>query len=122
KNTRVRSFFLVYASVISLSRIACGVHWPLDVLGGMFFGWLAAFISFTLFQKYSANGLLSQRITASLLLLASIHLIFLHDGGDKEARFLEILTPVICLILSLKGLKSLFLDPILLFLLSKRAK
>jgi hypothetical protein len=34
--------------------------------------------------------------------------------GDVETHFLEVTAPIICFILSLKGLKSLFLDPFLL--------
>lgn len=117
-NNKIRSFVLFYASIIAISRIATGVHWPIDILGGAFFGWLAAYISMR-FIPVSGENLMAQRIIAILLLLAAIHLIFLHDRGDVEARFLEVLTPIICFILSLKGLKSLFLDPIILFLRAK---
>ena len=110
-NTKVRTIVLVYASLIAISRIATGVHWPLDILGGMFFGWFAAYLSMRFFP-ITGNNLVAQRIVAILLILAAVHLIFLHDRGDVEARFLEVLTPIICFILSLKGLKSLFLDPI----------
>jgi len=112
KDIRIRSTLILYASVIALSRIATGVHWPIDILGGMFFGWLSAYISMR-FIPFTGENLIGQRIVTLFLLLAVIHLVFLHDAGDKEARFLEVLTPLICFILSLKGLKSLFLDPLL---------
>lgn len=112
EDVKIRSFVLIYASIIALSRVATGVHWPMDILGGAFFGWFAAYISMRFFPV-TGESLLAQRLITLLLLLAAIHLVFLHDRGDIEARFLEVLTPIICFILSLKGLKSLFLDPLL---------
>lgn len=112
-NVKVRSAVLFYASIIALSRIATGVHWPMDILGGMFFGWFSAYLSMRFFPV-TGNNLIAQRIIVIILLLAVIHLVFLHEYGDVEARFLEVLTPIICLILSLKGLKRLYIDPLLL--------
>lgn len=112
-NTKIRSFIVIYASIIALSRIATGVHWPIDILGGAFFGWLAAYITLH-YIPVSGKNLIAQRLVTLLLLYAAVHLAFIHDAGDVEAHFLEVTTPIICFILSLKGLKSLFLDPLLL--------
>ena len=111
-NNKIRAFVVAYASIIAISRVATGVHWPMDILGGMFFGWFAAYLSMRFFPVTGEN-LLAQRLIALILILAAVHLVFLHDRGDVEARFLEVLTPIICFILSLKGLKSLFLDPLI---------
>jgi membrane-associated phospholipid phosphatase len=37
-----RGLLLVLASLVGLSRIMVGVHWPLDILWGMLGGWLGA--------------------------------------------------------------------------------
>lgn len=111
-DVKVRSLVLVYASIIAISRVATGVHWPIDILGGMFFGWFSVFLTMR-FIPITGENLLAQRVVALFLVLAAVHLVFLHDRGDVEARFLEVLTPIICFILSLKGLKSLFVDPII---------
>src|SRR5260221_8917938 len=33
---------VVVATLVALSRAVVGVHWPLDILGGVFGGWLCA--------------------------------------------------------------------------------
>lgn len=40
------------ALLVGLSRIAVGVHWPLDVLGGAFGGWLSAVLGTFLAQRW----------------------------------------------------------------------
>ena len=40
------------ALLVGLSRIAVGVHWPLDVLGGAFGGWLSAVLGTLLAQHW----------------------------------------------------------------------
>jgi membrane-associated phospholipid phosphatase len=47
-----RGLLLVPASLVGLSRIMVGVHWPLDVLWGMLGGWLGAWCGLALQARW----------------------------------------------------------------------
>ncbi len=47
--------FFIAAIVISLSRIAAGVHYPSDILGGMIIGIAISWIIFHLSKKYTTK-------------------------------------------------------------------
>lgn len=47
-----RGLLLVLASLVGLSRIMVGVHWPLDVLWGMLGGWLGAWSGLALQARW----------------------------------------------------------------------
>jgi len=42
-NKKLGYILLILATLVGLSRIYVGVHYPLDILGGMLVGWLSAF-------------------------------------------------------------------------------
>jgi membrane-associated phospholipid phosphatase len=48
----VRLALLGLAVLVSLSRVMVGVHWPLDILGGMLGGWFAAWCGLALQARY----------------------------------------------------------------------
>lgn len=50
-NKKVGFIFLLIAILIGLSRIVIGVHYPLDILGGLFLGSLIGFIFIKIFKK-----------------------------------------------------------------------
>lgn len=52
-NKKLGALFLVLAALVGFGRIFVGVHYPLDVLGGIFIGALSAFIV----QKYLSHPL-----------------------------------------------------------------
>ena len=47
--------FAVLALLVGLSRCVVGVHWPLDVLGGAFGGWLSAAFGTLIAQRWPAG-------------------------------------------------------------------
>jgi membrane-associated phospholipid phosphatase len=48
-----RGLLLVLASLVGLSRIMVGVHWPLDVLWGMVGGWLGAWVGLAVQARWT---------------------------------------------------------------------
>ncbi len=48
---RSGTILFVYASLVGLARIFCGVHWPLDILGGATVGFVGSYITFLFREK-----------------------------------------------------------------------
>ncbi len=100
---------LALAVLVGLSRIACGVHWPLDVSGGMLGGWLSAVGAVWLAQRWQAGlNVWFQRVLALLLLLLVVYTLFYYDSGIPGVRVFQFAFSVACLVLSVTGLYRLF--------------
>ncbi len=52
---RVGAVLLTLAAVVGISRILAHVHWPIDILGGLFLGVLAGWASYLLAKKLFPN-------------------------------------------------------------------
>jgi len=52
KDRRVAWIWLPIVVLVGISRMAVGAHWPMDVLGGWFFGILIALLCFSLTERW----------------------------------------------------------------------
>jgi membrane-associated phospholipid phosphatase len=98
---RIWTFLLiVIAAVAATSRVVIGVHWPLDIFGGAFGGWIAAAISLELARRSLAFGLLPsvQWILGVLLAGCALALIFGFDTGYPQTAVFQRIVGAVCLI------------------------
>ncbi|MGV8934937.1 MAG: phosphatase PAP2 family protein [Gallionellaceae bacterium] len=72
-DNRVRFGALLLAVMVGFSRIANGVHWPLDVLAGAMGGWLLALAAVHLSAYWKgAQNVKTQRVFALLLIALAL--------------------------------------------------
>jgi len=100
---------LTLAVLIGISRIACGVHWPLDVLGGAFGGWFSAVAGGWVSSRYPI-GLRDnvQRVIAMLILSIALWVILRDTEEFVTTIPFQISLAVIALATSATGLVRLF--------------
>jgi len=81
----LRCLLIGGASVIAMSRIVVGVHWPLDVLAGMGIGWGGAWVGLSL-SKYTRWGWgpVAQKIYGVILLVACVLMFFIDYTGYEN--------------------------------------
>lgn len=80
--SRLRWLLVAFASLIALSRVVVGVHWPLDILAGAAIGWVGVWVGWRL-SEYSSWGWrgIGQKILGTILLAACVVLYFLDYTG-----------------------------------------
>jgi membrane-associated phospholipid phosphatase len=80
---------LAMALAAAVSRSVVGAHWPIDLLGGAFGGWLAAMAALALARRFPAPGRTPWIQWGLGLLLAgcAVALVAGHDGGYPQASW-----------------------------------
>lgn len=104
---------LLLAVFVGLSRIASGVHWPLDVLGAAAGGWMIAILTVWISQHWHAGmNIWTQRVFALILAPLSVWAVWTlwhhYDSVYPGTGLLQILTLVAGLTLAVPGLLSMF--------------
>jgi membrane-associated phospholipid phosphatase len=91
--TALRALFLALAVLAGLSRVAVGVHWPVDVAAGLFGGALAAWLGGLLAAWWPgpATHLWVHVAVVSLSVILAITLIFDDAGYHAAATPLAVL-------------------------------
>jgi membrane-associated phospholipid phosphatase len=89
---------LVGASVISLSRVMVGAHWPVDITMGAFIGWLGGWAGVQMAQRWRwGMTLTGRRIIVAILLIAAVMLVG-YDSGYSQAGYLVNTIAITCLL------------------------
>jgi membrane-associated phospholipid phosphatase len=81
----LRVILICAAAFIALTRIAVGVHWPLDVVAGAALGWIMVWLGLKLAQRTPWGwGRVAQKILGAILLIACVVLFFVDYTGQTN--------------------------------------
>ena len=91
--TWARAMLTVLALLVGLSRVAVGVHWPVDVAAGLMGGVLAAWLGIRLAERarWGALDPASHLAFVTLAVLLSLSLLYWDGGYDLAAGLLRLL-------------------------------
>jgi len=84
-STPIRAIALTLAVLIALSRIAVGVHWPVDVAAGLACGLICAWIGACIAAGQPWTRTVTARIGAALVFGGCAVALFFHSAGLREA-------------------------------------
>jgi len=86
RTNKVMIFLFLFASLIGVSRIMLGLHWPIDILVGAALGWICAWLSLSLIQaNFFRDANIWNYVTYCIYLLMAGYLF--STESEHEAVF-----------------------------------
>jgi membrane-associated phospholipid phosphatase len=87
------------AVLVGISRMAVGVHWPSDVLGGLALGWASAWLGLR-WAPRAPWGLrpAGRKSLAILLLICGLALLLVYDSGYDDTLLFQRGLALACLV------------------------
>lgn len=76
---------MLAALLVALSRVAVGVHWPLDITVGLALGWLAAWFGWQVAGEAAWASTARARVLASVIIGGCAVALFFHPAGLPAA-------------------------------------
>lgn len=104
--TAARCGLIGLAALVAISRSVVGVHWPIDLLGGMFGGWLSAVGGILLMRRFPVAARPVPRAIALLIpAIAAGMLLFGYGTGYTAPALMQQVVGGVCLLMWIISLR-----------------
>lgn len=99
---------VLMAGMVGISRMAIGVHWPLDVLAGIGLGWLVGQLSVYLSRRVDIGMSPWTRGIIIMILGADSIGLFWYDNGYEQTFWMQYIIAGACVLSLILAVKTLF--------------
>lgn len=99
KKNWIRFLLIGLASIIAVSRVVVGVHWPMDILVGASIGWITVWVGLEISKKtdWAWKGL-GRKILGAVLIGGCLFLFFADYTGHENVMIFQRMIALISLI------------------------